>query len=170
MKRLHSNSLQKTRVDFTPFVSVAFVLLCSFFALETLSKPNVLLFRALDYPSCGAFDDNFFPNHQKMVVVFLDEKEVYMLVNPYEDDAQIKSIPYELFLSNIEQQKQRVSSNYPDDSHGNLLTVSIKPLRTSNYGQFVKILNDLQIAHISRYALVPDLFDTDREMLAKVRQ
>lgn len=164
MKYVRKNPLHKTRIDFTPFVSIAFVLLSSFFALEILNKPKALIFNAISRYGCGFPMDND-QNNDRNIVLFLAEKEVYLCVNPYKDHSATRRISYGSVLGQLSQQKARVKRICSED----LLSVTIKPLASSNYGQLVGVLNDLKIAHISRYAMLPDVLDDDKLMMASAK-
>ena len=142
-----------TRIDMTPMVDLAFLLLTFFVMTTTLNKPQTMEITMPEKPK----------EEDKPPMV--NEKRVLTLVLGQDDKIY--------WYLGITDPKVEVT-NYADDGVRKILlrenaqikemVVLIKPSDESRYKNVVDILDEMNITNIARYALV-DITDVDKELI-----
>jgi biopolymer transport protein ExbD len=142
-----------TRIDMTPMVDLAFLLLTFFVMTTTLNKPQTMEITMPEKPK----------NEDKPPVV--NEKRVLTLVLGQDDKIY--------WYLGITDPKVEVT-DFSNNGVRNVLTkenaaikdmvVLIKPSDESRYKNVVDILDEMNISNIGRYALV-DITDVDKELI-----
>ncbi len=146
-----------TRVDMTPMVDLAFLLLTFFMLATTFIKPQVMNL-TLPKPTTEV-NDQPLVNEKRVLNIILDENNKilwYMGLT----DAEVKETDYS--ATGIREVLQDNTNNVDK------LVVLVKPQVTSTYENLVDILDEMEICGVSRYALV-DITDEDREILARYK-
>jgi biopolymer transport protein ExbD len=146
-----------TRVDMTPVVDLAFLLLTFFMLATTFIKPQVMELILPEKMDDKTETDQPKVNEKKVLSVFLDGADkIYWYVGM--TDPQV----YETDYSSTGVRKVLQEQNQLIDK----MVVLIKPDTTSTYENLVDILDELEITSIERYALV-DMDDDDKAIMAK---
>jgi len=147
-----------TRIDMTPMVDLAFLLLTFFVLTSTLNKPQTMEITMPEKPK----EDTKVPevNEKNVLNIVLGENDkVYWFMGlaggdvapeVMRTDFSAKGIRKVLFEKKAEQPKK--------------LVVLVKAMDTSRYKNFVDILDELNITTTRTYALV-DITDPDEELI-----
>jgi biopolymer transport protein ExbD len=142
-----------TRIDMTPMVDLAFLLLTFFVMTTTLNKPQTMEITMPEKPK----------QEEKQPLV--NEKRVLTLVLGAQDkvywylgitDPQVNVTNF----SNDGIRKILLRENAQIEE----MVVLIKPSDESRYKNIVDILDEMNISNISRYALV-DITNVDKELI-----
>jgi biopolymer transport protein ExbD len=132
-----------TRVDMTPVVDLAFLLLTFFMLATTFIKPQVM---QLVLPEKNdETTDQPKVNEKNVLSIVLDgDNKIYWYIGL--TGAQVLETNYtDTGLRKVLQEQSKANDK---------LVVLIKPEETSNYANLVDTLDELTINSISRYALV----------------
>ena len=142
-----------TRIDMTPMVDLAFLLLTFFVMTTTLNKPQTMEITMPEKPK----------NEDKPPVV--NEKRVLTLVLGQNDKVY--------WYLGITDPKIEVTDFSPNGVRNVLMkenadikdmVVLIKPSDESRYKNVVDILDEMNISNIGRYALV-EITDVDKQLI-----
>jgi biopolymer transport protein ExbD len=142
-----------TRIDMTPMVDLAFLLLTFFVMTTTLNKPQTMEITMPEKPK----------NEDKPPVV--NEKRVLTLVLGQDDKVY--------WYLGITDPKVEVTDFSPNGVRDVLMkenaaikemVVLIKPSDESRYKNVVDILDEMNITNIGRYALV-EITDVDKQLI-----
>jgi biopolymer transport protein ExbD len=142
-----------TRIDMTPMVDLAFLLLTFFVMTTTLNKPQTMEITMPEKPK----------NEDKPPVV--NEKRVLTLVLGQDD-----KIYWYLGITDPKLEVTDFSANgvrnilMKENAAIKDMVVLIKPSDESRYKNVVDILDEMNISNIGRYALV-DITDVDKQLI-----
>jgi biopolymer transport protein ExbD len=142
-----------TRIDMTPMVDLAFLLLTFFVMTTTLNKPQTMEITMPEKPK----------NEDKPPVV--NEKRVLTLVL-----GQDNKIYWYLGITDPKVEVTDFSNNgvrtilMKENAAIKEMVVLIKPSDESRYKNVVDILDEMNISNIGRYALV-EITDVDKELI-----
>ncbi len=142
-----------TRIDMTPMVDLAFLLLTFFVMTTTLNKPQTMEITMPEKPK----------NEDKPPVV--NEKRVLTLVLGLDD-----KIYWYLGITDPKVEVTDFSSNgvrkilMRENAAIKEMVVLIKPSDESRYKNVVDILDEMNISNIGRYALV-EITDVDKQLV-----
>lgn len=135
------------RLDMTPMVDLAFLLLTFFMLTTTFAEPNVM---QLNMP-VDSTDTTPVPESGAMTIILGKAHQVYYyfgLNNPEDKSVKVPKIKTTTFAANgIRQvlfQRQQKSP----------VTVLIKPSTDAKYQDMVDILDEMNITNQKKYALV----------------
>ncbi len=145
-----------TRIDMTPMVDLAFLLLTFFILTTTMLKSTIL---QLDMPErSGDISLNRPISEKNILYVILGESnKIYWLKG---DEKKISRSDYSRRgIRNVVQKQHRINPN---------IYIIIKPMPHSKYENLVDILDEIQIAQITRYSIA-EFEDADAALLASVR-
>lgn len=146
-----------TRVDMTPVVDLAFLLLTFFMLATTFIKPQVMELVLPERQDGETKSKQPKVNEKKVLSIVLDGgNKIYWYIGM--TDPQVQETDY----SNTGIRNVLVEQNRLIDK----LVVLIKPDETSTYENLVDILDELEITRIARYALV-EMEDEDKAIMAK---
>lgn len=185
--------LQPVRIDMTPMVDLACLLLTFFILTTAFSKPKVM---EIVMPQEGESNSI---NPSKALTIILAEKEQVFLYNGYADPTE-KTLPTMIksnfsekglrkvllernktlfnktyyFKDSVERELGKYA-NYPKDSINRQLkkmksgdsdgpVVLIKAAEGVKYGNIVKVLDEMALTNIARYA-VTDMNFVEEKML-----
>lgn len=146
-----------TRIDMTPMVDLAFLLLTFFMLATTFIKPQVM---NLTMPKQAAETNDQPLVNEKRVLNIILEANNQILYYMGLTDAEVKESDYS--STGIREVLQANNQSIEK------LVVLVKPDVTSTYENLVDILDELEICGVSRYALV-DISDEDREIISKYK-
>ena len=142
-----------TRIDMTPMVDLAFLLLTFFVLTSTLSKPQTMEITMPERPK----PDDVRPevNEKKVLTLVLGENDkVYWYVGI--TDPEVKRVDF----SKDGIRKVLIEKN----SEIREMIVLIKAMDESKYKNMVDILDEMTICNIKRYAIV-DVTSVDKDLV-----
>ncbi|MEK6482196.1 biopolymer transporter ExbD [Catalinimonas sp. 4WD22] len=145
-----------TRIDMTPMVDLAFLLLTFFMLTTTFTKPQTMEITMPEKPK----ENTELPlvNEKKVLSLVLDEQnKIHWFVGI--SDPAVQSTDYS--AQGVRQVLQEQNAQIKD------MIVLIKPTDKSNYKNMVDILDEMEISNISRFALV-DVTPEDLIIVGKV--
>jgi biopolymer transport protein ExbD len=143
-----------TRIDMTPMVDLAFLLLTFFVMTTTLNKPQTM---EITMPEKPKKDDPEPPkvNERDVLTIVLGENDkVYWYTGITDPKIELTNFS----ATGIRKVLQTKKSEIPK------LVVLIKPSDKSKYKNMVDILDEMNISVIQRYAMV-DITPTDEELI-----
>jgi len=143
-----------TRIDMTPMVDLAFLLLTFFVMTTTLNKPQTM---EITMPEKPKPDDPEPPkvNERDVLTIVLGENDkVYWYTGITDPKIEVTNFSATGIRKVLQQKKNEVPK----------LVVLIKPSDKSKYKNMVDILDEMNISVIQRYAMV-DITPTDEELI-----
>ncbi len=135
------------KMDMTPMVDLGFLLIAFFIFTATLSQPGttrlIMPNKGESTPVAGS----------KALTFLLDKQTAYVYEGRWEDAVlqnKIVETTYDLQhgIGAHVRQKQKLLSSKVD------LMVIIKPLKSSSYQNIIAALDEMQINHVTKYAVV----------------
>ena len=133
---------QSTRIDMTPMVDLAFLLLTFFILTTTFLKPSII---SLTMPE---------PAEDPARLPMLKEKNAFSLVLA-EDNKIYWWIGLDAPASPTNYSRDGIRKILLEESKANPdLMILIKPMEKSRYENMVDILDEVEITKIERYAIV----------------
>ena len=168
-KKVRSKKLS-SRVDLTAMVSVSFLLIIFFMLVGELSKPKVIEYdTGRDWRCCDCPPPHYGENRSITVMLGENNKLIYymgILSSPIVSPKEIKygkeGIRQELLKRNKSVLEYSAALGKP----GRGITVIIKPSKKSNFKNLIDILDEMAIANISTYAIVPEFTPEESKLLA----
>jgi biopolymer transport protein ExbD len=156
-----------SRVDLTAMVSVSFLLIIFFMLVGELSKPKFLdLSSGSDCCDCPY--QHYGENRTFTIILGQDNKLIY-----YAGILAVPRIEPQLTEHGKEGIRKKIAAynnaalQYSEQlgKPGKGISVIIKPTKKSNYGSLVDILDELEIANIDSYAIVPEFTPEETKLL-----
>jgi len=142
-----------TRIDMTPMVDLAFLLLTFFVMTTTLNKPQAMQITMPDKPKEG--DEQPEVNEKNVLTLVLGENDkVYWYMGITNPDVEVADFS----AAGIRKILLAKKAELPK------LIVLIKSLDEARYKNMVDILDEMNISSVQRYALV-DITDVDKELV-----
>lgn len=142
-----------TRIDMTPMVDLAFLLLTFFVMTTTLNKPQTMEVAMPEKPKKG--DEAPLVNEAKVLTLILGEQDkIYWYKGITEPKIELTNFSKDGVRKILAEQNARVKG----------LVVLIKPSDESRYKNVVDILDEMTITNMARYALV-DITSEDEELV-----
>ncbi len=134
-----------TRVDLTPMVDLGFLLITFFIFTTTMSKPTAFKLN-LPADTKNPEEQNKLNDRSALTVMLGKDHNVFYYEGQLADGAtNFKSSNFKDIRDEIMQKKAAADSSF---------MVIIKPNDESTYEDFVKIMDEMKISQIERYALV----------------
>jgi len=132
-----------TRIDMTPMVDLAFLLLTFFILTTTLSKPQTMEITMPEKPKEG--DKQPEVNEKKVLTLVLGANDkVYWYVGITEPEAKKTDFSKDGIRKVLVEKKSEIRD----------LIVLIKAMDEAKYKNMVDILDEMTISSIQRYAIV----------------
>ncbi|MBS1507100.1 MAG: biopolymer transporter ExbD [Bacteroidetes bacterium] len=146
-----------TRIDMTPMVDLAFLLLTFFILTTTLSKPQTMEITMPEKPK----PDDKPPevNEKKVLTLVLGENDkVFWYVGITNPEVKRADFSKDGIRKVLLQKKSEIRD----------MIVLIKALDESKYRNMVDILDEMSISNIQRYAIV-DVTSVDKELVKEAK-
>ena len=141
-KKIQSKKMS-TRIDMTPMVDLAFLLLTFFMLATTFNKPQTMEITMPDKPK--EEDNQPLVNEKRVLNLLLaGDDKIYWYVGLSDPDAATTDYSSRGIREVLITQNGAIKD----------MVVLIKPTDKSTYQNLVDILDEMQITNISRYALV----------------
>jgi len=146
-----------TRIDMTPMVDLAFLLLTFFILTTTLSKPQTMEITMPEKPKPE--DKQPEVNEKKVLTLVLGANDkVYWYVGITEPEAKRTDFSKDGIRKVLVEKKSEIRD----------LIVLIKAMDESKYKNMVDILDEMTISNIQRFAIV-DITPADKEIVRETR-
>jgi len=159
-----------SRVDLTAMVSVSFLLIIFFMVVGELSKPKLMELYS-GRGGCGPELECNKPDENLVVTLLLDKNDKIityhgLLAFPIQAPKEISYGKHGIRQELIEKNKMisEYSTRLGRPRRG--MTVIVKPTKESNYGNLVDILDEIKMANITSYAIVPEFTPEESKLLA----
>jgi biopolymer transport protein ExbD len=146
-----------TRIDMTPMVDLAFLLLTFFVMTTTLNKPQTMEITMPEKPKPG---DEMPEINEKnvMTVVLGDDNKVYWYMGITDPVVEKSNYSAEGIRKILLKKKAELPK----------LVVLIKAMDESKYKNMVDIMDEMNISSTQRFALV-DITDTDVQLVKEAQ-
>jgi biopolymer transport protein ExbD len=146
-----------TRIDMTPMVDLAFLLLTFFILTTTLSKPQTM---EITMPEKLKPDDKQPEMNEKHVLTLVlgENDKVYWYVGITNPEVKRADFSKDGIRKVLLQKKSEIRE----------MIVLIKALDESKYRNMVDILDEMSISNIQRYAIV-DVTSVDKELVKEAK-
>jgi biopolymer transport protein ExbD len=146
-----------TRIDMTPMVDLAFLLLTFFILTTTLSKPQTMEITMPEKPKEN--DKQPEVNEKKVLTLVLGANDkVYWYVGITEPEAKRVDFSKDGVRKVLLEKKAEIRD----------LIVLIKAMDESKYKNMVDILDEMTISNVQRFAIV-DITPADKEIVKETR-
>ena len=142
-----------TRIDMTPMVDLAFLLLTFFVMTTTLNKPQTMEITMPEKPK--EEDKQPLVNEKHVLTLILGaNNKVYWYLGITDPKVELSDFSNDGIRKVLLQQNAQIKE----------MVVLIKPSDESKYKNIVDILDEMNISNIARYALV-DITPVDEELV-----
>lgn len=143
-----------TKVDMTPMVDLAFLLITFFMLTTTFGKPQAM---QVNMPDKTENEDTAPVPSSKAFTILLGENDKIFYYSGYEDpDVNITDYSSQGIRKIVLEKQAEVDK----------LVIVIKPSPKSRYKNLVDILDEMEITNSKRYAIV-DITPVDEELMQK---
>lgn len=147
-----------TRVDLTPMVDLAFLLVTFFMMTTTFSKPQTMeINMPVKDKTIKEEEQQAVKASKAMTIVLGEDNNIYYYMG-IDDPDPVKT---DFSKNGIRKTLMEKNATIKD------LMVMIKPTDKANYKNLVDILDEMSISGIKRYAIV-DITDHDMEIIKKL--
>ncbi len=150
---------KSTRVDLTPMVDVAFLLIFFFMITTTLQRQTTMkLFLPHDVKNVQ--EQNKVKESQALTIIMTKDDNLYYYYGIGQDAAKdpqnkVFSTTYDLKGGIGKVIAEKWTSVIQNSGGQDSMVVIIKPTEDATYGNVVSILDDMNIYDVKKYALVP---------------
>jgi biopolymer transport protein ExbD len=142
-----------TRIDMTPMVDLAFLLLTFFVMTTTLNKPQTMEITMPEKPKTE--DKQPVVNEKRVLTLVLGGGDkIYWYLGITDPKVELSNFSNEGIRKVLLQQNAQIKE----------IVVLIKPSDESKYKNVVDILDEMNISNIARFALV-DITPVDKELI-----
>jgi len=142
-----------TKIDMTPMVDLAFLLLTFFMLATTFSKPQTMEITMPEKPKKE--EQQPLVNEKKVLTLILGKNDrIFWYVGITNPKVEIANFSANGIRKVLLQKNQEIRN----------MIVLIKPDDASNYKNMVDILDEMTISNIKRYALV-DITPVEKELI-----
>jgi biopolymer transport protein ExbD len=160
-KGKNKRSRTSTKIDMTPMVDLAFLLITFFMLTTTFNKPQTMEINMPDK------DDNqttqFVPESRTITFILGKNDQVYWYMGDNTPDADVKQVDMrstsairKVILENTKQVLEKTNKG---------MVVIIKALDNSKYQNLVDFLDEMHITNQTMYAIV-DVYEADKALIA----
>ena len=146
-----------TKIDMTPMVDLAFLLLTFFVMTTTLNKPQTM---EITMPEKVKKEDKPpMVNEKKVLTLILGERDkIYWYVGITDPKLEVSNYSQDGVRKLLIEKKAEIKE----------MVVLIKPSDESRYKNMVDIMDEMNITNIERFALV-DITPMDKELIKDLK-
>ncbi|PKV62541.1 ExbD/TolR family protein [Pontibacter ramchanderi] len=147
---------QSTKIDMTPLVDLAALLITFFMLTTTFNKPQTMeinMPKKVDNPE----EQIALKASNAMTIILGENDKLYYYFGLAEDNPEIIESSYAANGIRSVLTSSRVKSN-------DMMTVMVKPMEGSRYKNMVDILDELKITDTKRFAMV-EIADSDKKLV-----
>ncbi len=150
-----------TKIDMTPMVDLAFLLLTFFMLTTTFNKPQTMEINMPDKTKVEDKDQVKIKASEALTIILGKNDKVYYYKGLNDGVTQPDLVTTDYSDKGIRDVLLDMGSKIPK------LTVLIKPVKTARYKNIVDILDEMNITNTRRYALV-EMTDLDSKLMTTV--
>ncbi len=150
-----------TKIDMTPMVDLAFLLLTFFMLTTTFNKPQTMEINMPDKTKVPEGAETEIKASDALTVILGKNDVVYYYKGLNDGKSQPELITTDFSDKGIREVLLDMGAKRPK------LTVLIKPVKASRYKNMVDILDEMNITNTRRYALV-EITDLDKKLMQTV--
>ncbi len=155
---------QSTKIDMTPMVDLAFLLLTFFMLTTTFAKPKVMQISMPVPPETKEEQPPLKASNALTVYLGPNDKVFYLDGLANEPEAKIETTDYS--AGGIRKHlMERLTTNKAQNGGKDKLFVLIKPLKVARYKNMVDILDEMSITDIGAYALIKDFTPEEKKIM-----
>jgi biopolymer transport protein ExbD len=144
-----------TRIDMTPMVDLAFLLLTFFVMTTTLNKPQTMEITMPEKPKQE--DQQPMVNEKRVLTLVLGENDkIYWYLGITDPKVNVTNFSNDGVRKILLRENGQIKD----------MVVLIKPADESKYKNVVDILDEMNISNIARYALM-DITAVDKELITE---
>ena len=149
---------QSTRIDMTPMVDLAFLLLTFFMLTTTFAKPKTMEIAVPEKPKIDAPKPPEVNEKRVMNLILGEKDKVYWWMGITKPEVNTTTFSKD-GIRKVILEKQRdveaIMRSLGKDPAKFPMVILIKPVDKSRYKNFVDIMDEMKITHAPIYALVP---------------
>ncbi|OXB25537.1 biopolymer transporter ExbD [Flavobacterium tructae] len=168
-KKIRSKKLN-AKVDLTAMVSVSFLLIIFFMVTIELAKPKVIVYdTGADRGCCDCPPRHYGENRSMTIMLGKNNKIITYTGLPYIPIDAPKATKYGkngIRKVLFERNKKVLEYSAALGKPGRGITVIIKPSENSNYGNLIDILDEMELAKIETYVIIPEFTPEETKLLA----
>ncbi len=160
-KGKNTRSRTSTKIDMTPMVDLAFLLITFFMLTTTFNKPQTMEISMPDKSDKKV--EQFVPESRTITFILGKNDQVYWYAGDNTPGAKVQQVEMrstaairKVILENTKQVLEKTNKD---------MIVIIKALDNSKYQNLVDILDEMHITNQSMYAIV-NIYEADKELLA----
>lgn len=143
-----------TKIDMTPMVDLAFLLLTFFMLTTTFNKPQTMEITMPEKPKPD--EKQPLVNDQKVLTLILGaDSKIYWYIGIKEPKLEKTDFSKDGVRKVLQEKKRDIAG----------LIVLIKPMDESKYKNVVDILDEMNINDIKTYAMVEDATPTEKDLI-----
>jgi biopolymer transport protein ExbD len=151
-----------TRVDMTPMVDLAFLLITFFMLTTTFSKPQSM---QLNMPDKSDNKETQASKASESLTLILYKDNKILWFQGLAEEAKLEEADYS--SESLRKLIMEKTAAVGKDAEGkNKIVIIVKPLEESKYKNVVDVLDEMNITLSQRYAIV-DLMPAEKELVAK---
>ena len=146
-----------TKIDMTPMVDLAFLLLTFFVMTTTLNKPQTMEITMPEKPK--AEDQQPMVNEKRVLTLILgNDDKIYWYLGITDPKINVTNFSNKGVRDILLRENAQIKD----------MVVLIKPSDESKYKNVVDILDEMNISNIARYALV-DITEVDKQLIKEAK-
>ncbi|MBX7225799.1 MAG: biopolymer transporter ExbD [Chitinophagales bacterium] len=144
---------QSTRIDMTPMVDLAFLLLTFFVLTTSLNKPQTMEIRIPDKDDPKNQQKPIEINEERAITLLLSgENKLYWYPKINPETLQETDYGVDGIRKILEENEAKINAKFGGKEQS--MFVFIKPMDDSNYKNMVDILDEMKVVDIKKYALM----------------
>ncbi len=148
---------QSTKIDMTPMVDLAFLLLTFFMLTTTFAKPNVM---QISMPVPDKLDPPPLKESNALTIILGPNDKVF-----YYDSLVRADKPVQPKLHTTDYSANGIRKHLKERNTNPKLFVMIKPLKEARYKNMVDILDEMSITGTGAYALINDFTPDEKKYI-----
>jgi len=144
-----------TKIDMTPMVDLAFLLITFFMLTTTFSKPQTMEVNMPDKTENN--EQQPLKESKALTIILGEDNKVYYFTGLTDPKVELTDFSAQGIRQVLLQKNKQIKD----------MVVLIKPMNTSRYKNMVDILDEMHITNTKRYAIV-DITPKDRDLTKSI--
>ncbi len=164
-KKSRKSAKVSTKIDMTPMVDLAFLLITFFMLTTTFSKPNVMEIAMPDKTEDKDIDTSPVAASRCLTLILDKDQKVYWYRGMVQENLDIQRTDFgtsegvrKVLITQTEEIRQKTNKD---------AVILIKATDQAKYKNLVDILDEMHITHQAIYAIV-DVYDLEKQAIASL--
>jgi biopolymer transport protein ExbD len=158
-----------TKIDMTPMVDLAFLLVTFFMMTTTFNKPNAMEVVMPEKIKEPIKDSTVVPRSEALTILIAQKNRVFYYSYPADETQSPQVIQSDYSSTGLRKVLLDFDTKVKNEQRAKGKKVSgpvvlIKPIDESEYGHVVDVLDEMKITNTARYAIV-EITPEEREMI-----